>query len=144
MKIYLASPFFDNKERSTVEEVAYILRGKNLDVFVPMEHKIENGWDMSNEDWGKAVFDMDKNFLDDCDIMVVLYYGLYSDSGTAFEVGYFYSTKKPIICVQLNKEKTSLMIVNSSTVYLQGLDELKNFDFNNIQNSINCKNIEQI
>ncbi len=139
MKVYLASPFFDTKERNNVVEAANILRNKNLDVFVPMEHKIKNEWSLSNEDWAKAVFEMDKEYLDVCDVMVVLYYGLYSDSGTAFEVGYFHSNKKPIICVQINKKITSLMIVNSSTTYLHGLNELKQFDFNNIQQK-RCKN----
>ena len=94
MKIYLASPFFNETERNNVCIATKILRDKNLDVFVPMEHKVKNEWDLSNADWGKAVFEMDKDALDKCDVMVILYYGLYSDSGTAFEVGYFYANKK--------------------------------------------------
>lgn len=43
IKIYLAGPFFDEKERNYVEIAANILRNQGYEVIVPMEHFIENG-----------------------------------------------------------------------------------------------------
>jgi nucleoside 2-deoxyribosyltransferase len=105
MRIYLAGPFFNDKERENIEKAKTILRNKGFDVFVPMEHKIENGENMPNDEWGKAVFEMDKNEIKNCNVMVVMYYGLYSDSGTAWECGYDNCLNIPILIVHCMKMK---------------------------------------
>lgn len=51
--VYLASPFFNKKERSAVTLIADFLRNKGIDVYVPMEHEVPNAWDLSNEVWAK-------------------------------------------------------------------------------------------
>ena len=48
MKIYLASPFFHQEEITMYEEAIRILRNQGLNVFVPREHTIPNGWDMGD------------------------------------------------------------------------------------------------
>ena len=134
MRVYLAGPFFNKKERANIEQAEKILRAKNLELFVPMEHKIENGESMPNDVWGKLVFEMDKQALYDCDIVVALYYGMYSDSGTAWEIGFANCLNKPVIIVHCNTQKeSSLMIVNGSYTNLENIQKLKNFDFNNIK-----------
>jgi len=52
---------------------------------------------MSNADWGKAVFEEDIKAIRECDQVVCIYYGLYSDSGTAWECGFAYGIDKPVI-----------------------------------------------
>ena len=134
MRVYLAGPFFNKKERANIEHAEKILRAKNLELFVPMEHKIENGESMTNDVWGKLVFEMDKQAIYDCDIVVALYYGMYSDSGTAWEIGFANCLNKPVIIVHCNTQKESiLMIVNGSYTNLENIQKLKNFDFNNIK-----------
>ena len=59
MKIYLASPFFKESETPIYDKVIKNLRERGHDVFVPREHIVPNGWEMSNADWGKAVFALD-------------------------------------------------------------------------------------
>lgn len=114
MKIYLASPFFNDEERTVYTEIIKFLRGQKHDVFVPAEHEIENAWDISNECWGEAVFGIDYTAIQKCDVMVVLNWGMYSDTGTAWECGCAFALGKKVInvCVNRNVAEYSLMMVN--------------------------------
>lgn len=132
MKIYIASPFFNKNERKNIQKAINILRDRGFELFVPMEHFIPNGEQMSNNDWGKAVFNMDVNAIEECTHLVCLYYGLYSDSGTAFECGLAYKKGIPIINVCCNKKITSLMIMNGANLNLSSINDLKTINFNNL------------
>lgn len=144
MNIYLAGPFFNAEERQNIEKARDILRARDFDVFVPMEHKIPNGEDMPNDLWGKKVFELDKDAIHYCDVMVAIYYGLYSDSGTAWEVGYANCLDKKIVIVHIGEQiNKSLMIANGSTLNINGIDALQNLDFETL-NQNNCiSQIEQ-
>ena len=133
MKIYLASPFFTETEQTTYNKVIQYLRSQGHDVFVPQEHKIPNGENMLNDLWAEAVFSVDYLALCNCDTVVVLNYGLYSDSGTAWECGCAYALKKKIINVLCNNQiDYSLMMLNGSTTTVW-LDDLYNwFDIKNL------------
>lgn len=122
-KVYLASPFFNEEEIEIYDEVIGLLRSeKNIDVFVPREHEIPNGWEMANCKWAEAVFALDLVALQKADIVVVLNFGMYSDSGTAWECGYAYGTGKKVLNILCGKEDSdySLMMTNgtSATVSL--------------------------
>lgn len=133
MKVYLAGPFFNPTERGNVERARDILKERGLKLFVPMEHFIEGGEDMPNNVWGQKVFEMDKEAIFQCDIVVALYYGLYSDSGTAWEIGFANAINKKIIIVHCDrKNESSLMVVNGSTVNVADIEELKTIDFDNL------------
>ena len=129
MNIYLASPFFNIEEKNIVLKAVKILRNCGHNVFVPMEHEIENAWLLSNEDWAKQVFEMDIQAIDNCDEVVVLDFGLYSDSGTAWECGYAFAKGKKITTVSLTKGDSSIMIINGSHSHKQTLGGLKDLDF---------------
>lgn len=131
MKIYLASPFFDEVERANVIEATKILRDKGLEVYLPLEHKIENAWDYPNHEWGLLVFEADKKAVNECDVLVCLSYGRFSSAGTNFEIGYAYGLGKKVIIVEMPKVTLmSLMTMNSSHAVVIGFNELKNYDFN--------------
>lgn len=53
MKIYLASPLFTDYERKKVQRAASLLRNMRCEVYVPMEHSIENAWELPNYEWAK-------------------------------------------------------------------------------------------
>ena len=53
MKIYLASPFFNEAEIEVYRRVITALRAEGYQVYVPQEHTIENAWSLSNEDWAQ-------------------------------------------------------------------------------------------
>lgn len=130
MKVYLASPFFDDMDRANAIEATKILRNKGLEVYLPLEHKIENAWDYTNHEWGRLVFEADKKAVDDCDTLVCLSYGRFSSAGTNFEVGYAYGTGKKVIVVEMPKvELMSLMTMNGCHAVVVGLNGLKNYDF---------------
>ena len=118
MKVYLASPLFTEYEKDNVREWAKRLREEGHEVYVPMEHQIENAWNMSNSEWGYKVFQEDVKAIDEAEMVIVLYYGLYSDSGTAWEQGYAYAKGKQVQVINAGScAEASLMIINGQTCY---------------------------
>ena len=115
-KIYLASPLFTEYERENVRKYAKYYRDLGWTVYVPMEHQIENAWDMPNHEWARKVFEEDVKAIDDSDRVVVLYYGLYSDSGTAWEQGYAYAKGKSVEVINCGCSEASLMVVNGQSL----------------------------
>jgi nucleoside 2-deoxyribosyltransferase len=98
-KIYLASPFFNEAELVVYRKAISLLRNAGYQVYVPQEHTIENAWELSNEEWANQVFIEDCYALDGCDYVMVLNFGMYSDSGTAWEAGYAFAKGKKVVQV---------------------------------------------
>lgn len=122
--IYIAGPFFTKEERNQLDQMIKAVREQfpSEKLFIPMEHKIPNGEKMSNNEWAKKVFDMDVNALLRCNKMFALYGGLYSDTGTAWEMGYAHALGIPVyICFMNPNETMSLMAVQGSVL----IDEFK-------------------
>ena len=114
-KIYLASPFFNPSELAVYHTVIGELRANdNHTVYVPQEHTIPNAWEMSHEDWAREVFLEDVKAIEKCDVVMVLNFGMYSDSGTAWEAGYAVGLGKMVVQVLCGDENTtySLMMFN--------------------------------
>lgn len=114
-KIYLAAPWFRPNERNLYQTIAKAIRKKGYSVYVPMEHPIKDGWRMENWEWGQRVFDEDIQAIRECDEVWVINYGLYSDSGTAWECGYAYALGKEVTMFvnDMDKDKEySLMMIN--------------------------------
>lgn len=130
MKVYLASPFFNAEEQVIYKEAIRILRNQGLNVFVPKEHTIPNGWDMPNHTWGESVFSVDYLALTQCDVVVVLNFGMYSDSGTAWECGAAFALGKEVVNVLCGGDdiEYSLMMVNGTTATVS----LEEFRYNSL------------
>jgi len=113
-KIYLASPFFNATELVVYKETISRLRSAGYPVHVPQEHEVPNAWDLPNSDWAKRVFEMDIEATHDCDVVMVLNFGMYSDSGTAWEAGFGMAIGKEVVQVLCGYENAtySLMMVN--------------------------------
>lgn len=114
MKIYLASPFFSGEEVVIYRQVIHDLRNAGHEVYVPQEHTVEDAWDLSNKDWAIRVYINDIEAIDDCDCVMILNFGMYSDSGTAWEAGYAYAIAKKTIQVLCGGDNAtySLMMMN--------------------------------
>lgn len=110
MKIYMAGAFFRPETKSKIDSLVEQMRGHGYDVFVPQEHTIPNAWEMSQEDWAEAVFKMDIAAIQDCDMVYAVYDGLYSDSGTAWEIGYAYALGKHI-AINVNENVNDMSIM---------------------------------
>lgn len=130
-KVYLASPFFNDKEVAVMESVRDVLRGKGLDVFVPNEHQNKH-LEFGSMEWRKATFNGDIAGIDNSDIVVAILDGNYMDSGSSFEVGYAHATNKPVIVVNLEGKTINLMIAESLHAIIHSLEALENYDFDTL------------
>lgn len=128
MKIYLASPFFNDEELKNVKKVEEILISRGFNVFSPRLNEVRNEENINSSVWSKETFTNDKKYIDWADVVVMLYYGGYSDSGTAWECGYAFGTNTPVLVVHLG-EDSNLMIHEGSYSNIS-MDELSSYDFN--------------
>lgn len=127
MKIYLASPFFNEKELENVKIAEKILTERGFSLFSPRLNEVRTDENTQQSCWSKETFMNDKKFIDWADVVVMLYYGGYSDSGTAWECGYAYGTNTPVVVVQLG-EDSNLMVHEGCHSNIT-LEELKTYDF---------------
>ena len=105
------------------------MRSEGHEVYAPVEHEIENAWDLSNVVWGREVFNADINAIRECDEVWVLNFGMYSDSGTAWECGFAFGIGKTVrqLVYDFTEDKTfSLMMINGCDEY----DSMCNYLFN--------------
>lgn len=138
MKVYLASPFFNDEENKYYEKMIKMLRDEGHKVFVPKEHEIPNAWDLPNAVWGENVFAVDVLGIQKCDVVVVLNHGMYSDSGTAWECGYAYALGKDVVNVLCGEGNFSLMMLNGCNTYIKFDDFSKWF----LEHLVQGKNIK--
>ena len=92
MKLYFAGPFFTTAERTWNAEVVAALRARGHEIFMPQEQELGKN--------GPGIFATDLGGIQWSDGIVAIMDGLDPDSGTAWEVGYAYGTKKPIVLVR--------------------------------------------
>lgn len=121
--VYIASPFFNEIEIKNIEKVENILKKRGIKFFSPRQHEIRGDLDKNAKD----IFELDRTMIDKSDVVIVLYYGIYSDSGTAWECGYAYAKEKFVITVHLGEDANIMMHKGSDTNIT--IDELEEFDF---------------
>ena len=122
-KVYLASPFFNDIEKGVMQATLSALRTQYAEVYAPFEHTIPNAWDMSNKEWGKAVFQADIEAIKQADIVYVIDHGHYSDAGTAWECGFAYGLGKEVMHIVVDITATySLMMANGCTTSFTNSD----------------------
>jgi nucleoside 2-deoxyribosyltransferase len=92
MKLYFAGPLFTTPERTWNSEVVVALRAAGHEIFLPQEQ--EPGKDAA------GIFATDVGGIDWADGLVAIMDGPDPDSGTCWEVGYAYGTKKAIVLVR--------------------------------------------
>jgi nucleoside 2-deoxyribosyltransferase len=92
MKLYFAGPLFTTPERTWNAEVVAALRAAGHEIFLPQEQ--EPGKDAA------GIFATDVGGIDWADGLVAIMDGADPDSGTCWEVGYAYGTKKSVVLVR--------------------------------------------
>lgn len=132
MKIYLASPFFNETEINNVKAAADVLRMLGHDVYVPMEHENRELSESDPETFSKTTFKLDVDAINDSQAVVALYYDNYSDSGTAWEIGYSYALHKRLIVVHMSNTPSNLMVHEAAHANIKGLLNLGLYDFTNM------------
>ena len=136
MKIYLAGPC-DTEHRTIMVKIAERLRREpRLDVYCPWELKIENAWDMTQENWSAEVFWHDVGAINDCDVFLMISIGRKSTAGTNWEQGYAFAKKKTVYVIQITDETTSLMTFCGCTHFWNTNKEDLHKNIANIINTI--------
>lgn len=140
-KIYLASSM-SKEHRMDIWKAATVLRKTFRDVYVPMEHQVQNAWDYPNNEWGLMVFEDDIAAIDRSDYVVFLNYGREkTTAGCAWEAGYAFAKGKKVFVVDINHCKegenfiTSLMIENGRYATICGLKQLDSYDWTELPKS---------
>ena len=139
-KIYLASSMSED-HRMDIRTAAQILRKTFRDVYVPMEHQIQNAWDYPNNERGLMVFEDDIAAIDRSDYVVFLNYGRKkTTAGCAWEAGYAFAKGKKVFVVEVNHSDeesfiTSLMIENGRYATLSSMKELDKYDWDWLERS---------
>lgn len=128
IKIYLASPFFNDEELKNVETAEKILFDRGFEVFSPRLNEVRSEENIGSPAWSKETFMNDRRFIDWADAVVMLYYGNYSDSGTAWECGYAFGTNTPVVVVHLGGDSNLMIHEGCHTNII--LEDLKTYDFN--------------
>lgn len=109
MKIYLAGDC-STENRTTMTYIAnWLRREPSLEVYCPWEFKIEDAWNMSQENWSTKVFCKDVEAINNCDVFLMVSIGRYSTAGTNWEQGYAFAKQKVIYVIQITDKSTSLM-----------------------------------
>lgn len=99
-KIYFASPLFTEMEQDYNKRVVKLMKsfyGSRLDVYLPQDNEAIN--DKSGYADSIAIAQGDNAYLEEADILVAVLDGQTIDVGVAAEIGYFYSTGKPILAI---------------------------------------------
>lgn len=115
MKVYLASPFFNDKERAVKAQVKAHLEQMGVAVIDPQGGGDPMSWEQHNSQWGSRIFQKDLDRIREADKVVAIDWGLYGDCGTAWEIGYAYGMDKRILVVVPDETlytPHSLMVAN--------------------------------
>lgn len=135
MKIYIAGSFATEHERKSLEHMIELARTKYpIDgFFIPMEHKVENAWSMTNPAWAQEVFNTDLTAMSRSDHVIAMYTGHRSTTGTAWELGFAHALGIPItlyIPAWAKKNDFSLMVLNAASNYMDDTGEVHPVSFN--------------
>jgi len=86
LRVYFAGPLFTPYERSFIDECAAALRADGFEVFVPHEHELATGVDVT----AAGIFATDRSGIERADAMLAILDGPSVDDGTACEIGMFH------------------------------------------------------
>lgn len=123
IKCYIAGPFFREGERERLEKLREFFNNDDFfdeyEFFFPMDHKIPGGEEMSNGEWAWNVFEMDTKELATSDLVVAVYDKHYSDSGTAWELGFAFANHIPVLllCTDLEADNSIMPMIAADKIY---------------------------
>ena len=129
-RVYLAAPFFNDTEVKNVEYVENVLSEKGLSYFSPMRR--ENKGEPGTKEWAYDIYEADITEIKNADVVVVLSYGNYDDSGTSWECGYAVGIGKPVVLVHIDRNGDSNLMMHCGGLTNIYLDELADYDFDSM------------
>lgn len=123
IKCYIAGPFFREGERERLEKLREFFKNDEFfdqyEFFFPMDHQIPGGESMPNSEWAWNVFEMDVDELSNSQLVIAIYDTHYSDTGTAWELGYAYAMGIPVLllCTNLETDNSIMPLIAADRVY---------------------------
>ncbi len=127
-KIYIAGPLFTEGERGLLERIDVICREIGYETYLP--HRDAGLFDRDGD--SSPFFRQDLERLQEADAVVAVLNGFDVDSGTAWEMGYFYALGRDAIIGYLHdsrlphpRAQLNPMIWNSLVALVHDLDALK-------------------
>ena len=140
-KVYVAGPFFNDKERDRMERLKkHLLKHftKDFEFFFPIDSVVAKATELPNHEWARKVFESDKDEILKSDMILAIYDKHYSDSGTSWELGYAYGLHIPIylLCTDLKSDNSLMTMCAADFIYdfegfLKGEDAI---DFQKLDN----------
>ncbi len=104
MKIYLGGSC-SSENRTMMMKIATALREEGIEVYCPFELKIENAWDMPQEDWARKVFNADIDAINDADVVIVITPGAYLPQALTGNRGTRMQVEKTFLSFRLQKKR---------------------------------------
>lgn len=126
MKAYIAGKLGTESERKTLEKIAALCKKHGVDTFLP--HR-EVGLARGIED-APRIFEKDIiNGFEGCSFVVASLEGLHVGAGTAWEIGYAYAKRMPVIALKMDESPAEAFeylssIIIASTKILGSFQEL--------------------
>jgi nucleoside 2-deoxyribosyltransferase len=113
MLIYLAGPLFTLAERRFNRELAAALEsaGPEVSVILPQQHDHDHEHDTA--EGAKRIFERCLRDLGRAEAVVAVLDGPDADAGTAFECGYCYARKVPVVCLRTDIRGGAEPVVNA-------------------------------
>ena len=97
-KIYFAAPLFNDAEKEFNINLTTKLEGLGFEVFLPQRDGVESNKEpysfMGKEERRKAMFELDRNMVEQCDIFLFTLDGRVPDEGACVELGIAYTHKR--------------------------------------------------
>ena len=132
MRIYLASPFFNEDQLARVKAVEEALANNPTvtKVFSPRLAQYD-GLRFGTREWREAVFHNNiKNIvLADIVLGIYDYEDKHTDAGTAWEMGASVGLDIPLVVFQEKNYPVNLMMSDSLTAYLKSFEDVAEYDF---------------
>lgn len=137
--IYLAAPFFCERELNVVKRVEALMEKHSLPYFSP---RLGDNNDLPLEEKMKPenarkIFDMDIQHMLDAEMCLAFIDGspFYNaekgrqtfarDMGTAFEMGFFYAKGIPVLTYSATNQPTNLMLSQATHGHFRSLEALE-------------------
>lgn len=115
MKVYIAAPFFNQEQLDIVKRVEGVLRSYGIDFFSPRSAgTLKNMSKEDQQNTKKEIFEGNIRNMDDCTHMVACVE--HKDTGTNFEIGYFYAKKKPVVLFTENIGTINVMLAEAGCI----------------------------
>lgn len=123
-KIYLAGPFFNEKQLALTKWLEESCKSAGLDYFSPRERCCcPPDASMAQR---KLTFDMNTNGIENCDLVLACIDDY--DAGTMWEMGYAHALNKKVVAYSMVPGRgLNLMLAQSCVGFINGEEALKEF-----------------